>query len=215
MRRIAFIASAALASLACGLLPAGALAHGHHHRGHHARRARHHSHLLLIAPNANTGAPTGSTRTTGTTTSTATPGSGDTGGPTGMAGNAGSVVSFTEGVLTIKVGEGEKATTVSGKVTEETEIHCIPAAATTMAHASENGDPSDGESGDQSDDERGMGNEGDQGAGDDNSGERNLEGGGACHRCSPANLTPGAIVHSAELRLDASGAVFREIVLVV
>jgi hypothetical protein len=221
MRRTALMASTALAVLACALLPSGALAHGHHHRHghHHARRARHHGrglHAGLFgASNGNGPRPTGSGPSIGS------PAPIENVGPTpgSPEGNAGTVVSFTEGVLTIKVGEGEKATTVSGKVTEETEIHCIPAPAATpptapmTVHTSDNGGWSDGRQGRQSDDEPGMGND-DQGSGDDqDSGDRNLEGGEHCH-CSTANLTPGTIVHRAELLLDGSGATFREVVLV-
>src|ERR1700749_1050523 len=124
MRRNALIASTALVALACALLPAAALAHHHGHEHHHhgrAHPARHHSHLIVIP---GSGPPPGSA---GSTPANA----GDTGQPQASPGNAGTVVSFTEGVLTVKLGEGASATTVSGKVDEETEIHCIQASPTT------------------------------------------------------------------------------------
>ncbi|HEY2766689.1 MAG TPA: hypothetical protein VGI76_00420 [Solirubrobacteraceae bacterium] len=218
MPRIALIASTAFAALACALLPSGALAHGHHRGHHHARHARHHGRRLHAfgAHNGVGAQQTGSGGSTGSSAPTEnvgpTPGS--------PAGSAGTIVSFTEGVLTIKLGEGEKATTISGKVDEDTEIHCIPAPATTppataptsntTANAADNGGWSDGQ---RSDGEPGMHHD-DQGSGDDrDGGDRNLEGGQHC-QCSTTNLTPGTIVRRAELQLDASGAVFREIVLV-
>ncbi len=218
MRRIALIAGTALTALACALLPSGALAHGHHHhRGHHyARRARHHHrgmHAGLFGAGRAQQPPgrTGSADSTGT----------ETVGPTTSTqpGDAGKIVSFTEGVLTIQLGEGEKATTISGKVTEETEIHCIPAP-TTSSTAPSNPNPSDddwsdgaqGQHDGPSWGESGWGHD-DQGSGDDREGDRDQEGGGPC-QCSTANLTPGTVVHRAELLLTESGAVFREIELV-
>lgn len=220
MPRIALIASTAFAALACALLPSGALAHGHHRGHHHARHARHHgrrSHAFgahnSVGPQQTASGTTGSSAPTENVGPT----------PGSPEGNAGTIVSFTEGVLTIKLGEGEKATTISGKVDEDTEIHCIPAPATTppgsaptssTAHVADNGGWGDGQRGQQSGGEPGMNHDDDQGSGDDrDGGDRNLEGGEHC-RCATTNLTPGTIVHRAELQLDASGAVFREIVLV-
>lgn len=223
MRRSSAIAATALTAFVCALLPSGALAHGHHRGHHHARRARHHAlHAGLFGAAAGDGSQqTGSGDNGG---SSGTSGSGtqrteNVGPPQGMEqGNAGKVVSFTEGVLTIELGEGEKATQVSGKVTEETEIHCIPApsagtsSTTPTAHTSDNGSWADGESG-QSDGERSTTHEDDQGGGDDQSGDRDEEGGEQA-QCSTTDLTPGTIVHRAELLLTESGAVFREIELV-
>jgi hypothetical protein len=224
MRRIALIASAALTAIACALLPAGAFAahhHRHHHRVHHGRRASHHGRRGLDAAGGTGSAATGNLGTSGASGNVnINPGDGRRLG--GMPGNAGTVVSFTEGVLTIKVGEGETATTVSGKVDEEmTEIHCIPVAPAapttstpTTAHVSDDGGwGGDGGSSDRSAGGGSQsGSEDDQGRGDDN--DDNQEPPGQ-QSCGVANLTPGTIVHQAELRLDASGAVFREIVLAV
>jgi hypothetical protein len=236
MRRIALTRSIGLAVLACALLPAGALADHHdHHRHHHARRARRffaHRH----------------------------------------PGNAGTVVSFTAGVLTIKLGDGtstEPATTISGKVDERrTEIRCFaaltetpetPAApVSTSARAADHGPGGGGNDGDRNgrgsehgegggqgpDDQpvsqaggggvpvsgapaqpqpqtqtqtqqqpQGHGDQDDNDEGEDRDAMENGQPGQ--RQCGPANLTPGAVVHEAQLRLDASGAVFEEIVLVV
>lgn len=225
MRRIALIAATALTALACALLPSGALAHGHHRGHHHARRAHGHGrrfHAGLFGASAGDGSQqAGSGEDSGSSgpDGSGTRGTENVGPAPGMEqGNAGKVVSFTEGVLVIQLGEGEKATTISGKVTEDTEIHCLPAPAagtsptTPMAHTSDDGGSSDGESG-QSDGERGTSHDDDQGAGDDQSGDRDEEG-GERSQCGTADLTPGTIVHRAELLLTESGAVFEEIELV-
>jgi hypothetical protein len=222
MRPIALIAATALTALACALLPSGALAHGHHRGHHHALRARHHGrglHTGLFG--ASVGSGSQQTQTGSPSSSGSPGGSGMTEnvGPTSSTqqGNAGKIVSFAEGVLTIQLGEGEKATTISGKVTEETEIHCIPAPTSSSTppsssapNPSEDDGGNDGEQGQQG--ESGWGHD-DQGSGDDGEGDRNSEGGEHC-QCSTANLTPGTVVHRAELLLTESGAVFREIVLV-
>jgi len=212
------IATAALTALACALLPSGALAHGHRHGHHFARRARHHRrgpHAGLFGVTAGNGSQQ-------TSPSSGTQGTENVGPTSGtQQGNAGKIVSFAEGVLTIQLGEGEKATTISGKVTEETEINCIPAptAASTPAPGttSPSGDD-DGWSGWGQDQQGQQGEPGwghdDQGSGDDDEGDRNSAGGGHCQKCGPADLTPGTLVHRAELQLTESGAVFREIELV-
>lgn len=221
MRRIVLTAGTALATVACALLPSAALAHGHH-RHHRAHGARHHGRQLFAA-GALSGAGAGAGEQAGASGTAGTPPATEhvTPPPSSPQGNAGTVVSFTEGMLTIKLGEGENAPTVSGKVTEETEIHCIPAAALTppaSGGSQESGDDDAGDAsqGQQQSGEPGATSEDDQGAGDDqDGGDRNLEGGEEHSQCSATNLTQGTVVHSAELRLEASGAVFREIVLVV
>ncbi len=220
MRRIALIAATALTTLACALLPSGALAHGRHGH-HHARRARHHGRVLHAGFfGANRGSGSQQTGSPGNTGSGDNAGPGSSGtenvGPTPGTpeGNAGKIVSFTEGVLTIELGEGEKATKISGKVTEETEIHCIPAPAATPPTPPANTSEDDGGPGQQSDGgEPGASQEDDMGAGDDQSGDRDEQGGEQAP-CTTADLTPGTVVHRAELQLTESGAVFREIELV-
>lgn len=226
MRRIALIAATALTALACALLPSGALAHGHHHhRGHHyARRARHHG-WRFNRGHYGAGAGSGSQQT-GSSGSSGAQGTETVGPSSGtQQGNAGKIVSFTEGVLTIELGEGEKATKVSGKVTEETEIHCIPAPTSTSTPPSSgttspsssddgwSGGWGQGQQGQQGQQGKSGWGHGGQGAWDDGEGGRNQEGNERC-QCSTANLTPGTIVHRAVLLLTESGAVFREIELI-
>jgi hypothetical protein len=110
MRRIVMTAIASM-SLAA---PSAALAHNGEHHHHH--RGRHHRHAHVLAFHAQ--APAGATAP-----STSTPSSE----------SAGTVVSFSEGTLTLKLSDGSF---VSGKVTERTEIEC-PAGASSVASAAD------------------------------------------------------------------------------
>lgn len=210
MRRIALIAATALAGLGCALLPSGALAHGRHHGHHHARpHHRRGLHAGLFGAGAG-----GGSQQTGSTDSSGTRGTENVGPMSGaQQGNAGKIVSFTEGVLEIQLGEGEKATTIAGKVTEETEIHCMPAptSSSTPSSSTPSSSGDDGWSGWGQDQQ---GQQGDGGWSQDDQGSGDDDGAGENCQCSAANLTPGTIVHRAELLLTESGAVFREIELV-
>jgi len=171
------LATATTSVLALGL-PAGSSAAHHsecYHRSHHAcshlRQARHARVLTFGAP------------------ATAAVGAGSTASPvTGQPSteeSAGTVASFTGGVLTLTLADGSS---VSGKVTEETEISCQP--------ASHDG-PGDG------------------GHGDGESGEDGHDGGhDEAGSCSSATLLAGAVVREAELSLGGSGAVWDHIDLV-
>lgn len=123
--------------------------------------------------------------------------------------NAGTVTSFDGTTLVITLADNS---TVSGEVTDGTEISC--------ESQSDNGDS-------QGDDDQGDAtashDEGDQGEdpgdneqgedpGDDDQGEDG-EGDGET-ACSTADLTPGAVVHEAELKVTSEGAVFEEVQLV-
>jgi len=117
---------------------------------------------------------------------------------------AGTVASFTGGVLTIQL-PGTGAGTVSGTVNDSTVIECdegddAPAASTTTARASHDG----------SDDNNGPGstNSGgdDQGDDNDDQGEGN---------CTAADLKSGARVHEAKTMKATDGStVFTKIELV-
>jgi hypothetical protein len=150
---------------ACGLLvlaPAGALAHGHF--GHHRRHhGRHHFRMF-----------------------------GNTGMTGGQSQNAGTVQSYTGGVLTIALSSGS---TVSGQVTNATNIICQSAPPTSMQSSNRNWDGNGG-----------PGNSGDdQGQADDKP---------ANQSCGTTNLTSGTVVRAAELRLSGAGAVWDAVVLV-
>jgi len=110
-------------------------------------------------------------------------------GPTSSAPGAGTVQSFDSatGRLTLALNDGS---TVSGNVVSgETELECeAPESMSTGMH--EDGDGGSG-----------------SGSG---SGEN---GGGNEENCSTANLTPGAVVQEAELRVSSAGANWERVVL--
>lgn len=217
MRRIVLAAVVPAALLSA---PGTALAHHHHghaHRAqHHARRhALRHSHLLRFgAFTAPAGSPAGSPSAPSSPTPTPTP---------TPPQPAGKVLTFEGGVLTIALTGGEK---VSGKVTEETRLICVPA---TPAPSTEPGKD-------------------DQGGGDDNATQRPGENGGpgqmapgqpnggADHQdqndneddqggdwddqdgqpqgCETTVLTAGTPVLEAELNIGPAGAVWESLVIV-
>lgn len=167
MRKIVLSVVACCAVIA--IVPASALAHGRHHSRHHARV--HH-------------------RTFGHDW-----GQSGVSGPSTNAGqNAGTVQSFTGGVLTIALNSGQ---TVSGDVTDFTEIECESADMSGSMRSHDRGDGG-GDRGDRGDD-----NGNDQG---DDDGEN--------ANCSSADLTPGTVVHEARLRLSGAGATWDKVELV-
>jgi hypothetical protein len=143
--------------------------------------------------------------------------------------NAGTIASFDEssGRLTIDLFGGE---TISGLVNEETEIRCeshggASASSEGSGEESEAGDDSGGESqeaepGDDSGEEEAgedNGGQGEEEPGDDEGGEEQVEdgpGGGVSHgNCNTADLTPGAVVQEAELKVAGGQATFEKVEL--
>jgi hypothetical protein len=122
---------------------------------------------------------------------------------------AGTISSFdaTTGKLTITLTEGE---TVTGLVTEDTEIKC-PAPEEGIAQRrdgeSELGDDEGGQGEEPGDDDGG--DPGQTWSGHDGEGCDDHEGGQGS--CTVESLTSGAVVGSAELRLEGGKAVFTEI----
>jgi hypothetical protein len=186
MKRIGLAALSALAVLLVVSGPAVAK----DSRGHHKRDARHEhrrshrvrTHIVDIKP-ASPAAPT-------------TIAAGD---------NAGTVASFTNGTLTLKLNNG---TMVSGNVSRETEIECEAALSPGPTTTAGEGDGRDNRGGgDQSgDDSR------DQGGRDDNGGRD--EGGASAASCGSSALVAGAVVHEAELRVSSSGSTFTKVEVV-
>ena len=187
MKRILLVAVSSTAlSLAA---PAIASAHHHatkRHHKHHAARAR----VLDFRASA---APSTSSPTTPTTPASE---------------SAGKVTSFKEGVLTITLTDG---TPVSGKVTEQTEIQCTPAA--PVAGGEDNEDEAGSGEGDQ-------GSSGEPRAGEssrsiahaaDDRGEGSDEGQPSC---TTAALVEGASVREAELSITSAGAVWDHVDLI-
>jgi hypothetical protein len=196
MRRVFFtvVASSALALAVTGVAAA------QHGKRHHSQRAsshkRHHrhAHIVRFGTLATTSAPSSST------SSRATPSS-----------PAGTVASFTGGVLTITLAD---KSTVSGKVTDQTELECQSPAPTASASSHDGGDDGDRhdsststssqQAGSQSgDDEQGEDQGEDQG--DDDQGER--------QSCTTAALETGAVVQEAELSISSAGAVWHKVEL--
>ncbi len=118
---------------------------------------------------------------------------------------AGQVVSFTGGVLTVHLFNGDDA---KGTVDADTEIECKGAAATTpTAPAARAADDGPGDGGGHGDDSGDRGDQSDQG--DDNGEDHNEQSG-----CDATKLTPGAVVQEAELKATPAGLVFEKIELV-
>jgi Ni/Co efflux regulator RcnB len=192
MRRMIMTAVATV-SLAA---PSAALAHNgerhHHHRGRH-----HHAHVLAFHAQA----PAGST-TTGTSSPSSTPSS--------TSDSAGTIASFTGGVLTITLNDGS---TVSGKVTERTEIECPAASTGTSAPAPGSSSFGEREHGDDGhfDNSNDGSNSGSDGQGGNCPGH---EGDGAQNEhCTSAALVPGASVKQAFLSVSSDGAAWVKVKL--
>ena len=151
--------------------------------------------------------------------------------------NAGTIASFDAetGKLTINLFGGES---VSGLVNEETEINCEDHGGATVS--SDGG--GDGEEGESAEDNGGEGEEaepgddngGEEEAGDDNGGQGEEEpgdddggeeasgseeqsgdgsGSGESGNCTTADLTPGAVVQEAELKIAGGQATFDKVEL--
>ena len=112
--------------------------------------------------------------------------------------NAGTIASFTGGVLTINLGKGG---TLVGAVTGDTDIECHGATATAAGGGGD--DQGDGDHGDQGDQgDQGYGGHGDQG--DQGDGDDGDDGG----NCGAEALTAGRQVQQAELKARNGEAVF-------
>lgn len=172
------VATVSLAAPSVALAHHGGRHHGHHHHRHHHR----HAHVLAFHAQA----PAGST--TGTSSPAA-------------SGAAGTIASFTNGVLTITLADGS---TVSGKVDERTLIKCP---FSTPAHAADFGGRGHGDEDDQNeDDDRFEDNGRHDGPGDcPGHGESSHD---AAAHCSSAALVPGASVREAFLAVSGQGAVW-------
>jgi hypothetical protein len=179
--------SAMLALAAPGVASAHHLAERQHHHARHA--SAHHRHATRATVRTFGSAPATGQATT--TTPPATP-------PSASGETAGTVTSFTGGVLTITLTNGS---TVSGQVTDQTEIRCLPSA--PPAEGEDQGDDHSG--GDQQ--HPGGGNQGDDnGQGDDGPGDG--------QSCTTAALVAGAVVREAQLRVSSAGAVWDQVALI-
>jgi hypothetical protein len=194
------------ALMSCLLLilavPAGALAHsrGHHHSVRHARRHHRRHAVIQIRDFRASSAPAQSMPASPTS-------------PTPPPEKAGTVMTFTGGVLTIKLNDNS---TVSGKVTEDTDISCVSASAPqgdddngdgsqSRAHESwaGSGDQSQGGAAQSQGQSEEPGERDDQGQGDDQ--------GEGSQGCTGNPLTEGATVLEAELAIGPNGSIWRQV----
>jgi hypothetical protein len=169
-------------------VPATALArhYRHHHHSHHAR-----THRVRIRRfgDPNTQVPS------------ASPTSSD---------NAGTVESFSGGVLTIMLNDHS---TVSGRVTNDTELECEPDMPSSSAH--EDGDRGSGDRSGSGDDQAQNNQAGeDQNENNEPGEDQNEVENEGMQNCTTAALTPGTVVHEAELRISSSGAVWSKVELI-
>jgi hypothetical protein len=204
MRRI-LLGGLGAAALVLGA-PGSALAQHHgqqrsHHRSHHASRVRFEHFGASVASSSPTSS--GATGATGPTT-TATPSQ-----------DAGTIVSFTNNVLTIKLNDGSS---VSGLVTPDTQIECTSATA-QIADAGGGSGSSDGNGGggDNAGAQGGDGNGAQDGGdnGDQTNGQQADDQGDSpsAPACDSSSLVAGAVVHQAELRVSSGGSQFTDVVL--
>ena len=175
-----------------------------HHRAHH-----HHARRATVRTFGSPLPPAGAGSTTSTPVAPA-PGSGAT---------AGTVTSFTGGVLTITLSNGS---TVSGQVTERTELHCLPATPPPPAEGEDRGDDegTGSESGDAGPSTSGRGDgpshsdSGSSGGGEDGDGGGMGNPGEGDQSCTTAALVAGAVVREAELSVSGAGAVWDHVDLI-
>jgi hypothetical protein len=192
-----------LAAATCSLLALAApsLASAHkakcHGRSHHACARVHHAHHARVMSFGAPLSPTGTT-TTGTTPTAPT------------EETAGKVASFEGGVLTITLNDNS---TVSGKVTTQTEIRCQSATPPTAgSDDDEAGDEASGDDGGDSSSqiEPGLASHGDEMS----SGSGGEDGDGSQQTCTSAALVTGAVVREAELSVSSAGSVWQHIDLI-
>jgi hypothetical protein len=187
-------------------VPSAALAHhgrGHHRHHHHGALAHHAKFRIVhIGAGASGSAPPSTTPPT-------TPPAPE---------NAGTVASYTGGVLTLTLNDNS---TVSGKVTANTRIRCVKATPPTTGPVTPTNEGPGDDNGQGDDQDRGDMNQGDHGWGGWQHGDKGNDGddddgveGTPEPPCDSSSLTPGAIVRAAELRIGPGGTEFESILLV-
>jgi hypothetical protein len=118
---------------------------------------------------------------------------------------AGTVTSFTAGVLIVHLFNGDD---VKGTVDDQTEIECDHrASASTTARAASDGPGGDDQGDDDGDGQGGQSGDGDHHDGGDDQGDDQ-------DSCEASALTAGTVVREAELKTTSAGLVFRQIELV-
>jgi hypothetical protein len=196
-RMLLAAATSSMLALAAPSMASASAHHGKcHGRSHHACAHAHHARVI------NFGAPLSSSGTTPSGTTPTAP-SGDT---------AGTVASFTGGVLTITLND---KSTVSGKVTDQTELACESAAPTEGSETDDNGDRNGDENSGGNGDDTAHSGQGVGSMGDDmSSGHDGEDAGQTPSTCTSAALVPGAVVREAELSIGSTGSVWKHVDLV-
>lgn len=182
---VTLLMSAAVAIAA----PSVALAthHKHHHARHHSARTHHRVRHERF-------------------------GKSDQGQP-GNAQQAGSVVDFTNGILTISFTDSSGTTsTISGAVTDQTELECM--APEQQNQGDNDGDDNGGSSNSGDDNGGSSSNSGDDNGGGSGSGDDNGGGDDGNQMCSTASLTPGTPVAAANLEITSAGASWDKVELI-
>ncbi len=196
MRRIVLMITASVLTLGLAATPALARHRSHHHHRSHLRHASVRRERF------------------GTSDTQQANATSDPSSPT-----AGTVTSFTNGVLTITLGSGS---TVSGMVTDRTEIECsAPEQGDNNAGDGNDDNGNNGNDvsmrhadqgpggGDNSNGNDGGSNNGDQGDQGDENGNQ-----GGQSACTTAALAATTVVQEAELSLSGNGATWTKIELV-
>jgi hypothetical protein len=194
MRRVFFtaVASSALALAVPGV---AAAQHGKRHHSHRASsHKRHHRHAHIVRFG---------------TLAASTPGS-NASSPATPSSPAGTVASFTGGVLTITLAD---KSTVSGKVTDQTELECQSAAPTASASSHDGGDDGDRHDGSGPTSSQQAGSQSGNDGGSDDQGDDQDDDDGAQQSCTTAALVTGAVVQEAELSISSAGAVWHKVEL--
>jgi hypothetical protein len=129
---------------------------------------------------------------------------------------AGTVTSFTGGVLIVHLFNGDD---VKGTVNDQTEIECRtrPMSQPIVVPAARKADegPGGDDQGDDDGGNRGRGGDDGDDDGEDNDGQHHHHGDDDQRRdCDATALTTGAVVGEAELKTTAAGLVFRQIEIV-
>jgi hypothetical protein len=186
-------------------MPGAALAHHghgrHHHHHHNAGPHSRHAQFRIVHIGSVTSPPT-------PTTGAPTP-------PTPE--NAGTVASYAGGVLTLTLNDGSS---VSGKVTDQTQIRCVKATPATPPTTTPTGEGPGDDNGQGDDQSRGdMSEHGDSGPGewqhgDDGDDDDGPGAGEPEPPCDSSSLVAGAIVRAAELRIGPGGTEFESVLLV-
>jgi len=195
MRRVFFtaVASSALALAVSGVASAQ---HGKRHHSHRASsHKRHHRHAHIVR--------------FGTLATASTPSS-SASSPATASSPAGTVASFTGGVLTITLAD---KSTVSGKVTEQTELECQSPAPTASASSHDGGDDGDRHDSSGTSSQQAGSQRGDDEQGEEQGEDHGDDDQGAQHSCTTAALVTGASVQEAELSISSAGAVWHKVEL--